>query len=95
MFFRSFNALRTFSIAAQTLSFTDAAVKLNLTKGAVSYQIKQLEEELGFAVFSRSNGRVHLTPRGAELVEISQRTLTTLCNEITNRLCNPTSVTLI
>ena len=36
------------------MSGTAAADELNLTKGAVSYQIQQLEAELGFRVFSRA-----------------------------------------
>ncbi len=51
MRFRSFDGLRTFIQVAKHLSFTAASNELNLTKGAVSYQINRLESELGFKVF--------------------------------------------
>jgi LysR family cyn operon transcriptional activator len=38
--------LRTFRVIAETLNFTRASEKLNLTQSAVSHQIKALEEEL-------------------------------------------------
>ncbi|NKB61820.1 MAG: LysR family transcriptional regulator [Gammaproteobacteria bacterium] len=84
MSFRSFNALRVLSVVSQTMSFTQAAHKLHVTKGAVSYQIKQLEEEMGFRVFARTNGRIQLTERGKNLAEIAQHSLTALENEITD-----------
>ncbi|MCL4768362.1 MAG: transcriptional regulator GcvA [Hyphomicrobiaceae bacterium] len=54
------NALRTFEVAARNLSFTKAAAEINLTQGAVSRQVKVLEDFLGFELFER-------TPRGVEL----------------------------
>lgn len=54
------NALRTFEVAARNLSFTKAAAEINLTQGAVSRQVKLLEDFLGFELFER-------TPRGVEL----------------------------
>ena len=41
MRFRSYDALALFDVVARHLSFTAAAEELNLTKGAVSYQIKR------------------------------------------------------
>ena len=43
----SLNALRVFEAAGKQLSFTQAAHSLNVTQGAVSRQIKQLEDYLG------------------------------------------------
>ena len=45
--------LRAFEAAARTSSFTAAAAELNLTSGAISYQIRALEAHLGFALFER------------------------------------------
>ena len=66
--FHHYDALRVFVIAAQHESLTEAADRLSLTKGAVSHQIKRLEEELGFAVFDRHPRGVHLTDKGRELL---------------------------
>jgi LysR family glycine cleavage system transcriptional activator len=56
--------LRAFEAAARTSSFSAAAVELNLTSGAISYQIRALEEQLGFALFERLPRGVRLTPMG-------------------------------
>ncbi|MCO4799334.1 MAG: LysR family transcriptional regulator, partial [Colwelliaceae bacterium] len=45
--------LRSFCIAAKCLSFKHAASQLFLTPSAVSHQIKQLEDQLGFNLFER------------------------------------------
>jgi LysR family transcriptional regulator, glycine cleavage system transcriptional activator len=56
--------LRAFEAAARTASFTAAAAELNLTAGAISYQIRALEAHLGFALFERLPRGVKLTPMG-------------------------------
>jgi LysR family glycine cleavage system transcriptional activator len=56
--------LRAFESAARTSSFTAAAAELNLTAGAISYQIRALEAHLGFALFERLPRGVKLTPMG-------------------------------
>ncbi len=72
MRFQGFDYLRVFNVAARNLSFSGAADELNLTKGAVSYQIRRLEEELGFAVFHRGKRGVTLTDAGRRLWQTSQ-----------------------
>lgn len=56
--------LRAFESAARLASFTRAARELNVTQGAVSRQIRHLEERLGFALFERADRGVRLTPAG-------------------------------
>ena len=56
--------LRAFEAAARTSSFTAAAAELNLTSGAISYQIRALEAHLGFALFERLPRGVKLAPLG-------------------------------
>jgi LysR family glycine cleavage system transcriptional activator len=56
--------LRAFEAAARTSSFAAAAAELNLTSGAISYQIRALEAHLGFALFGRLPRGVKLTPMG-------------------------------
>lgn len=58
------NALRAFESAARLESFSAAAGELFVTHGAVSKQIKQLEEWLGVKLFERHGGRVRLTELG-------------------------------
>jgi len=61
----STNALRAFEAAARLMSFTDAATELNLTQGAVSHQIKELEGRLGVKLFLREARGISLTDAGA------------------------------
>ena len=72
MRFRSYDSLRVFDVVARHQSFTSAANALNLTKGAVSYQINRLEAELGFKVFARGHRRVDLTEKGKQLWHLSR-----------------------
>lgn len=57
-------ALRTFVAAARHLNFTRAADEVGLTPAAVSYQIKEMEEQLGVALFTRTSRSIQLTPAG-------------------------------
>jgi LysR family transcriptional regulator, glycine cleavage system transcriptional activator len=65
----SLNAVRFFAVAAKHLSFAAAAQELCVTPGAVSQQIRQLEEELGVALFVRLTRKVRLTERGSEFFQ--------------------------
>jgi len=62
------NPLRAFEAAARHASLTKAAGELNVTHGAVSHQIKALEQSLGVKLFERTGQRVKLTPHGAEFL---------------------------
>lgn len=57
-------ALRTFDAAARHLNFTKAAEELFVTAAAVSHQVKEIESQLGAALFARQGKSVHLTPEG-------------------------------
>ncbi|MDQ0456188.1 LysR substrate-binding domain-containing protein [Rhizobium paknamense] len=61
------NAVRAFVAAARHLSFTLAAAELGVTHGAVSHQIKQLEQHLGVSLFTRGVRQIALTASGQEL----------------------------
>lgn len=65
--FPPLNAVRAFVAAARHLSFTLAAAELGVTHGAVSRQIKQLEQYLGVCLFERRIRHITLTPAGHEL----------------------------
>jgi Transcriptional regulator len=66
------NPLRVFEAAARHLSFTGAARELHITQGAVSHQIKALENWLGFPLFERQARHLRLT-RGGELYAAALR----------------------
>ena len=60
----SLNALAAFEAAARHLSLTRAAGELNVTPGAVSKQVKSLEEEVGRPLFVRLHRALELTSDG-------------------------------
>ncbi|MDK4715001.1 LysR substrate-binding domain-containing protein [Rhizobium sp. CNPSo 4039] len=60
----SLNAIRVFAIVARTGSLTAAGSELGVTSGAVSHQLKKLEDELGVIFFRRGNNTVSLTEIG-------------------------------
>ena len=69
----SLTALAAFEAAARQRSVKAAAAELNVTPGAVSRQIKALEDELGLAVFEREQGGVRLTEEGELLYRVLAR----------------------
>jgi LysR family glycine cleavage system transcriptional activator len=65
--------LRCFETAARLLSFTKAAQTLNLTQSAVSQQIRNLEERLGYPLFLRQSRGLALTAQGKALFDSTAR----------------------
>ena len=65
--------LITFIHVAELGSFTKTAENLGYSQSTVSFQIKQLEEELGCLLFERVNHTITLTERGRELVSYAHR----------------------
>ena len=61
------NALRAFEAAARLGSVSEAARELHVTHGAISRQLKQLEEALGLALFVKEGRGVKLTDAGVRL----------------------------
>jgi DNA-binding transcriptional LysR family regulator len=53
---------------AHTLNFSRAAENLFVSQPTFSYQIRLLEEEIGFTIFERSGKGAALTPAGAQFV---------------------------
>ncbi|TPK70541.1 transcriptional regulator GcvA [Mesorhizobium sp. B2-4-15] len=62
-------ALRTLEAAARHLNFTRAADELGLTPAAVSHQIKEIEDQLGIVLFTRTSRTIRLTEAGTMLFE--------------------------
>ena len=70
--FHHHDLLRLFAEIARHASFSTAAAALNMTKGAISYQIKTLEADLGMSLFQRTTRGVTLTGDGLKLLAICQ-----------------------
>src|SRR3954470_3689035 len=68
-------ALRTLEAAARHLNFTRAANELGLTPAAVSHQIKEIEDQLGLVLFTRTSRSIRLTEAGAVMFEASTEAL--------------------
>src|SRR3954470_19842226 len=62
------NALRAFEAAARHLSFKNAAAELHVTAGAVSHQVKLLEDYLGVMLFRRLTRALELTPEAQAML---------------------------
>src|SRR5688572_31905913 len=67
-----------FESAARHLSFTKAGEELHLTQSAVSRQIKELEDQLGVALFQRRHRALALTDAGKEFYASAAQVLTTM-----------------
>ncbi len=65
--------LTTFIYVAEMNSFTKAANALGYTQSTVSFQIKQLEDELECRLFERINHSISLTRKGMELLDYAHR----------------------
>ena len=80
------NALRAFEAAARLSSVSQAAEQLNVTHGAVSRQLKVLEEHLGVSLFVKEGRGLKLTEAGVRLRDASSEAfdrLRNVCTELT------------
>ena len=77
--------LQVFHAVAKHLSFTRAAETLCMTQPAVTFQVRQLEEQFETRLFDRVQGRITLTPAGQVAYEYAERILS-LSGELNERL---------
>lgn len=68
-------ALRAFEAAARHENFSRAADEIHVTHGAISHQVRALEEELGVALFARHGKRIAITPEGERFAATLRRAL--------------------
>lgn len=68
--------LNVFLTAAETLSFTQAAHRLNMTQPSISQHIQVLERQLGMPLFLRENRRLKLTDGGVALLPLAREMVT-------------------
>src|SRR5437868_9037055 len=74
----SLDLLRGFEAAARHLSFTKAGEELYLTQSAVSRQMKELEDQLGVALFQRRHRALALTEAGQQFYASAAQVLSTM-----------------
>ncbi|CAK9886460.1 MAG: HTH-type transcriptional regulator GltR [Candidatus Erwinia impunctatus] len=69
--------LKTFLQVSRTRHFGRAAEALYLTQSAVSFRIRQLENQLGTALFIRHRNNIQLTPAGERLIPYAEKLMNT------------------
>ena len=79
--------LVTFIHVAELGSFSKTAEALGYSQSTISFQIKQLEEELGCLLFERINHTIKLTERGHQLISYAHQ-IRTLTDEFKDSLSN-------
>lgn len=67
--------LKAFLAIAEAKTFTAGARRVNVTQAAISMQIRQLEDEVGLQLFTRTPRRVILTEAGEYLLERARKIL--------------------
>lgn len=67
--------LQVFHAVAKHRSFTKAADALCMTQPAVTFQVRQLEDQFNTRLFDRASGRTVLTPAGIIALEYVERIL--------------------
>jgi DNA-binding transcriptional LysR family regulator len=67
--------LESFVIAAEKLSFSEAAKQLHLSQPTISHHIKSLEQEFDVALFDRSGRQLRLTEAGRLLLPMAHQLL--------------------
>lgn len=93
-FLPSMSLLRAFEAAARHESFTAAAAELDLTQGAISRQIRVIEELLGSDLFVRERQTVRLTPAGETYAREIQTALQRISKATLDFRANPKGGTL-
>jgi LysR family transcriptional regulator, glycine cleavage system transcriptional activator len=68
-------ALRAFEAAARHQNFSRAADEIHVTHGAISHQVRALEEELGVPLFTRLGKRISLTENGRQFAIALRKSL--------------------
>lgn len=81
--------LQVFHAVAKHRSFTRAADALFMTQPAVTFQIRQLEEQYSTRLFERRHGSIDLTPAGELVLEYAQKILA-LSDEMDTRVAELT-----
>ncbi|NRA88885.1 MAG: LysR family transcriptional regulator [Rhizobiales bacterium] len=68
--FSNLSQIRTLQVCSRVKSFTIAAESLNCSQSAISQQVRNIEERLGFLVFKRTSKGIQVTPSGQRFLEV-------------------------
>lgn len=68
-------ALRAFEAAARHQNFSRAADEIHVTHGAISHQVRALEEELGVQLFTRQGKKITLTDNGLQFATALRKSM--------------------
>src|SRR5690554_2410147 len=88
------NALRAFVVAGKHLNFSLAADELSVTQGAVSRQVRLLEEYLGEPLFHRGARGVELTEQGSRYLKVATDCFDMLHQGLSRTAVNKRQLTL-
>lgn len=89
--------LKTFLEVSRTRHFGRAAESLYLTQSAVSFRIRQLENQLGANLFTRHRNNIRLTPAGERLLPYAETLMSTwqLAKKRWHTRCNTLNYLLV
>jgi LysR family transcriptional regulator, glycine cleavage system transcriptional activator len=92
--FPGLRSLRAFDAAARHLSFTRAAADMRVTPAAISHQIKELEDQIGVSLFTRTSRTMRLTREGEILQSAATQSLEALTHALHSirKLKSPTQL---
>jgi len=80
----SLTSLATFETAARNRNFKKAAEELGVTPGAVSHQLKYLEDELSFPLFDGKHHKKNLSDQGESLFMVLQSSFSSISSTLSN-----------
>lgn len=89
------NALRAFEAAARHEGFVGAAEELHVTRGAISRQVKLLEDHLGTQLFHRHGKGVDLTEAGRRLLPVLTDAFARILDEARRIATDPSDLRII
>jgi LysR family transcriptional regulator for metE and metH len=75
---------RLIKTIAEEGSIANATERLFLTQSALSHQLRELEERLGFKVFLRTRNKWELTPEGSELYKLANKLFSSIDEGFSN-----------
>src|SRR6516225_5843576 len=78
----SLRQIRYFIAAAETQKITSAAATLSISQSAITVAIKELEAELGVALFTRSTTGIELTFEGARFLNHARNIEATVADSV-------------